>query len=123
MEIQDKEILKWPAKLKAGSHRRNKDKYCLFHRDRGHTITECFDLKEAIEALIQRGQLKEYVGEGGDQSGNLNRTTRSRRECTPMPRREIKTIFCGPAGGDSRRKRKNKAREARVSPKVWEVLP
>ncbi|KAL0398236.1 UNVERIFIED_CONTAM: hypothetical protein Sradi_2166900 [Sesamum radiatum] len=40
------------------------DKYCRFHRDRGHTTEECHHLKNEIEKLIQRGYLRQYVNQG-----------------------------------------------------------
>ena len=61
MEIQDKNIVRWPARMMTASNKRNKNKYCLFHKDHGHTTSDCFDLKEEIETLIQKGYLKEFV--------------------------------------------------------------
>jgi hypothetical protein len=39
----------------------NKTKYCQFHKCHGHTTDDCIHLKDAIELLIQRGQLKQFV--------------------------------------------------------------
>ncbi|KAL0448645.1 UNVERIFIED_CONTAM: hypothetical protein Slati_1420900 [Sesamum latifolium] len=54
-------ISQWPTKMKDNPKRLKSDKYCCFHRDRGHTMKECHHLKNEIEKLIQRGHLKEYV--------------------------------------------------------------
>ena len=54
-------ISQWPTKMKDNPKRLKSDKYCRFHRDRGHTTEECHHLKNEIEKLIQRGHLKEYV--------------------------------------------------------------
>ena len=51
----------YPGKLKGDPNRRSKDKYCRFHRDHGHDITDCYDLKQQIEALIKQGKLQRFI--------------------------------------------------------------
>jgi len=46
MQIKDDLSLKWPKKMKGDPNKRNKNKYCHFHRDHGHNTDECFDLKQ-----------------------------------------------------------------------------
>ncbi|KAL0440607.1 UNVERIFIED_CONTAM: hypothetical protein Slati_2543700 [Sesamum latifolium] len=57
-------VNQWPRKMKDNPKRLKSDKYCRFHRDRGHTAEECYHLKNEIEKLIQCGYLKEYVNQG-----------------------------------------------------------
>ena len=45
MQIKDDPSLKWPDKMKGVPRKRNKSKYCRFHRDHGHYMDECYDLK------------------------------------------------------------------------------
>ena len=45
MQIKDNPSLKWPEKMKRDPNKRNRNKYCRFHRDYGHDTNECFDLK------------------------------------------------------------------------------
>ena len=40
---------------------RNKNKFCLFHRDHGHDTDECYQHKREIENLIQCGYLGKFV--------------------------------------------------------------
>ncbi|KAL5564475.1 hypothetical protein UlMin_027639 [Ulmus minor] len=47
-------------------NRRDNSNYCRYHCDTGHTTEECRTLKDEVERLIQRGQLKEY-GRGANQ--------------------------------------------------------
>ncbi|XP_030929478.1 uncharacterized protein LOC115955491 [Quercus lobata] len=57
MEIRDEPSLKWPRPLHSSPSLRDKRKYCCFHKDHGHYIEDCKDLKEQIEELIQKGKL------------------------------------------------------------------
>ncbi|XP_077242619.1 uncharacterized protein LOC143883152 [Tasmannia lanceolata] len=41
--------------------KRDKSKYCQFHKDHGHDTSECRHLKEEIELLIKREYLQKYV--------------------------------------------------------------
>lgn len=62
MQIKDEPSLKWPEKMKGDPNKRNRNKYCRFHRDHGHDTDECFDLKQQIENLIRQGKLKNFLG-------------------------------------------------------------
>ena len=46
MQIKDDPSLKWPEKMKGDPNKHNRNKYCRFHRDHGHDMDECFDLKQ-----------------------------------------------------------------------------
>ena len=61
MQIKDEEALTYPGKLKGDPNRRSKDKYCHFHRNHGHNTTNCYNLKQQIEALIKQGKLQKFV--------------------------------------------------------------
>ena len=62
MQIKDDPSLKWLEKMKGDPNKRNKNKYCHFHRDHGHNTDECYDLKQQIENLIRQGKLRHFVG-------------------------------------------------------------
>ncbi|OMO71078.1 hypothetical protein CCACVL1_18463 [Corchorus capsularis] len=53
--------MKWPQPLKPQKYgERGRNKRCSFHNDFGHTI-ECYHLKGAIEDLIRRRYLRNFV--------------------------------------------------------------
>ncbi|GFY93431.1 hypothetical protein Acr_08g0018270 [Actinidia rufa] len=60
-DIKHEEFVKWPGKIKTDPQKRNRNKYCEFHRDHGHNTENCFQLKEQIADLIKRGYLRKYV--------------------------------------------------------------
>ncbi|GFY87521.1 hypothetical protein Acr_05g0011600 [Actinidia rufa] len=62
-EIKHEEFVKWPEKIKTDPQKRNRKKYCEFHRDHGHNTEDCFQLKEQIADLIKRGYLRKYVAD------------------------------------------------------------
>ena len=43
---------------------RDKKKYCRFHKDHGHYIEYCRDLKEQIEKLIRKEKLQRFIKKG-----------------------------------------------------------
>ena len=61
MQIKDEGALTFPGKLKGDPIKRYRDKYCRFHCDHGHDTTDCYDLKQQIEALIRQGKLQRFV--------------------------------------------------------------
>ena len=48
--------------MKGDPNKRNKNKYCCFHKDHGHDMDEYYDLKQQIENLIRQGKLRHFVG-------------------------------------------------------------
>ncbi|GAV67522.1 hypothetical protein CFOL_v3_11027 [Cephalotus follicularis] len=58
---QDKVPFQWPEKLRTPAENRNVEKYCRYHRDHGHDIEECRQLKNQIEDLIRKVHLRRYV--------------------------------------------------------------
>ena len=125
MQIQHRNLLVPPAPMKGDPNKRDRSKYCRFHQDFGHDTSNCYQLKGQIEALVQQGQLREFV----------ERVIAERRITPPMVQQQqqqpvppaplaennnpvgelndVRTIFGGPETGDSSRARKSYAREAK----------
>ncbi|XP_043696585.1 uncharacterized protein LOC122647193 [Telopea speciosissima] len=64
-EIKDQVTLHWPTKMIKPTHECNKSKYYRFHQDHGQDTKDCRQLKDEIEALIQRGRLSRFVKKDG----------------------------------------------------------
>ncbi|KAK3042622.1 hypothetical protein RJ639_000874 [Escallonia herrerae] len=108
-EIKDKEILERPEKMRSAPSQRDRNLWCHYHNDHGHTTDKCESLKRAIEALIKRRHLRGYVNRRNE-----------KREATPLAGREevqenagvINTISGRiAAGGSSGQGRKAYVRE------------
>ncbi|XP_012830430.1 PREDICTED: uncharacterized protein LOC105951520 [Erythranthe guttata] len=118
--------------MQPNEKREKSDRYCRFHKDRGHTTEDCAQLKVAIERLIKQGHLGEYI----DKTRNKRRDDLPRRDNNrdqPQRREEgghrrehenndnqptrgvIAFISGGPAGGDSQNARRSLARSARMN--------
>ncbi|KAL5549353.1 hypothetical protein UlMin_004584 [Ulmus minor] len=96
-----------PPTIKTPVNRRDNTKYCRYHRDIGHITEECRVLKDEIERLIQRGQLRNYVR-------NDDQQPRQPAQENQQPEQEgedieVRVIIGGPATGDTNRARKNYA--------------
>ena len=53
MQIKDDSSFKWLENMKGDPSKRNKNKYCRFHKDHRHDTDECYNLKQQIENLIR----------------------------------------------------------------------
>ncbi|XP_019163614.1 PREDICTED: uncharacterized protein LOC109159956 [Ipomoea nil] len=123
------------------SARGDPNKYCRFHRLKGHDIDECIFLKRQSEELIQMGYLGQFIKKPGQahgqKQGNVWRKGRGQTPSTSAPRkrdhdhsseeeekttedsqppkkRAIFLIFVGPKRGDSPTERKRWARSLYV---------
>ncbi|XP_062093723.1 uncharacterized protein LOC133799738 [Humulus lupulus] len=60
-ENKDRPIWREPYKITTPPDRRDKNRYCLFHKDHGHTVAECHNLHNQIQALMRSGWLTQYI--------------------------------------------------------------
>ena len=95
MQIKDDPSLKWPEKMKGDYNKRNKNIYCRFHRDYGHDMDECYDLKQQIENLIRQGKLRHFVG----RDHKDEKLKAKMEESSWPPLGEIKDIIGGTSAG------------------------
>ena len=65
MQIKDEGALTFPGKLKGDPSKRSRDKYYRFYRDHDHDTSDCYDLKQQVEAFIRQGKLQRFIGKEG----------------------------------------------------------
>ncbi|RRT36884.1 hypothetical protein B296_00039962 [Ensete ventricosum] len=80
-QIRKKGLLKAPNPMKTHSERRNKRRYCCFHKEYGHDTEECRNLQNQIGDLIRDMHLGRYVR---DQSSLPD--SRPPRNLSPRPK-------------------------------------
>ena len=102
MQIKDDSSLKWSEKMKGDPNKRNRSKYCRFHRDYGHDTDECFDLKQQVENLIRQGKLKSLLGPDHKDEKLKGKAEESSRS----PLGEIRIIIGGNSTSQSSKSKK-----------------
>ena len=102
MQIKDDPSLKWPEKMKGDPNKRNRSKYCRFHRNHGHDTDECFDLKQQVENLIRQGKLKSFLGRDHKDEKLKGKVEDSSRP----PLGEIRIIIGGNSTGQTSKSKK-----------------
>ncbi|GAA0165507.1 hypothetical protein LIER_20896 [Lithospermum erythrorhizon] len=118
-QVEDKNLLPKPARMRGALGKRDKNRYCEYHREHGHDANKCRILKAEIKKMIKRGYLKEFIGqERGRAQGRIFTPPRE-EESRPRDKRpspllvtgRIDTILGGIAGRwNSRNARKNYSR-------------
>ncbi|XP_050248540.1 uncharacterized protein LOC126695767 [Quercus robur] len=106
MQIKDDTILTWPDKLMEDPNKRSRDKYCHFHQDHGHDTSECYDLKQQIEAFIRQGKLQRLVSKERTDSPK-EQAGRREDECPRPPLGDIRMIVRDTAAFGSSKKGHN----------------
>ncbi|GAA0170108.1 hypothetical protein LIER_24446 [Lithospermum erythrorhizon] len=66
-EIVYTNLLSKPVRMRSAPGRRDKNRYCEYHREHGHDTNEYRILKSEIEKLIKSGYLKEFVDKNSQQ--------------------------------------------------------
>ena len=77
------------------SEKRNRNLYCQYHRDHGHTTEDCRSLWDHLDQLAQEGKLKQLLHHTSGLGGHT--TFQSKREIPPRPPLgTINIIFAAP---------------------------
>ncbi|XP_074336720.1 uncharacterized protein LOC141673891 [Apium graveolens] len=71
MEIEKEKEFKWPNPLRGDLEKREKSRYCRFHKDIGHDTEDYGQLKDEIEYMIQRGKFGRFTK--GEEAGGQKR--------------------------------------------------
>ncbi|KAL2251369.1 UNVERIFIED_CONTAM: hypothetical protein Sindi_2259200 [Sesamum indicum] len=74
MMVENADVLKWPRHTRYTPSKKFSDKYCRFHREKGHNTEECFQLKDEIERLVRQGYFRDRVPQNCRISGEGSRS-------------------------------------------------
>ena len=60
-EIKNESFFSWPTPLGGDSSKRDPNKYCSYHKEKGHMTEKCYSLKQHLEELARAGHLRRYL--------------------------------------------------------------
>ena len=94
-KVKHESFFKWPNKMVGNPEKQNRNLYCQYHRDHGHTTEDCRSLWDHLDQLVREGKLKQLLHYSSGLGGQAN--SRSERE-TPSrpPLGTINVIFAAP---------------------------
>ncbi|KAL0413610.1 UNVERIFIED_CONTAM: Retrovirus-related Pol polyprotein from transposon gypsy [Sesamum radiatum] len=103
MMVEKSNLLQWPQHTRFTPAKKYSNKYCKFHREKGHVTEDCYQLKDEIERSRSPNRFR---GKEEDRRDKVSRENVSVKGV-------INTIAGGPGGGDSRRARNQQERTTR----------
>ena len=81
-KVKNESFFKWPNKMVGNPEKRNRNLYCQYHWDYGHTTEDCRSLWDHLDQLVRKGKLKQLLhhsnGLGGQTNSQSERETPSR---------------------------------------------
>ena len=94
-KVKNESFFKWLNKMVGNPEKRNRNLYCQYHRDYGHTTEDCRSLWDHLDQLVREGKLKQLLHHSSGLGGQAN--SHSERE-TPLgpPLGTINVIFAAP---------------------------
>ena len=68
-KVKNEPFFKWPNKMVGDPMNRNKNLYCHYHQDHGHTTEDCRNLWDHLEQLVRDGRLKHLLHHSNGRGG------------------------------------------------------
>ena len=82
-KVKSEPFFKWPNKMMGNPDKRNRNLYCQYHRDHGHTTKDCRSLWDHLDQLFRKGKLKQLLHHSSSLGGQTD--TRPERENPSRP--------------------------------------
>ncbi|CAL1413156.1 unnamed protein product [Linum trigynum] len=76
--------VRWQGPMRGQPNERNLDRYCNFHRDKGHHTADCYQLKSELQTLSDRGMLNDFIKKT-DERTHRAYVTRETRQAPGVP--------------------------------------
>ena len=94
-KVKNESFFKWPNKMVGNPEKRNRNLYCQYHRDHGHTTEDCRSLWDHLDQLVREGKLKQLLHHSSGLGGQTNSRTERETPSRP-PLGTINVIFAAP---------------------------
>ena len=94
-KVKNEFFFKWPNKMMGNPENRNRNLYCQYHRDHGHTTEDCKSLWDHLDQLVREGKLKQLLHHSSGLDGQTNSRPEGENPLRP-PLGTINVIFAAP---------------------------
>ena len=117
-DIKNEPFFIWHAPLGGDPSRSDPNKYCSYHREKGHMTEKCYTLKQHLEELAKAGHLHRYIGDGQRQHYHEGPTAaRNAKPATKV----IETIHISRPNGQSYDRLRSDLKKAQHLREVFQV--
>ena len=82
-KIKNEHFFKWPNKMVGNPKKRNRNLYCQYHQDHGHTTEDCRSLWDHLDQPVREGKLKQLLHHSSGLRGQAN--SGSQRDISSRP--------------------------------------
>jgi hypothetical protein len=121
-EIYETKLIPDPPPPRFNTMGADKDKWCKYHRIKGHDTYSCIHLCREIERLIQNGKLRGYTQDRRDES--RHKTEDKKEGAQEEKRHTLNTISGGfSRGGESSSSRKKYVRQVMLCQEYEKQVP
>uniref|UniRef100_A0A2N9I6X9 Integrase catalytic domain-containing protein n=1 Tax=Fagus sylvatica TaxID=28930 RepID=A0A2N9I6X9_FAGSY len=117
-DIKNEPFFMWPAPLGGDPTKRDPNKYCSYHREKGHMTEKCFTLKKHLDDLAKAGHLRCYISDGQRQHYHEGPTIVHN---TKPAARIIETIHTSRSNGHSYDRLKSDLKKAQHLREVFQI--
>jgi hypothetical protein len=117
-DIKNEPFFMWPAPLGGDPTKRDPNKYCSYHREKGHMTEKCFTLKKHLDDLAKAGHLRCYINDGQRQHYHEGPTIVHN---TKPAARIIETIHTSRSNGHSYDRLKSDLKKAQHLREVFQI--
>ena len=99
-KIKNEPFFKWSKKMVGNPEKRNRNLYCQYLRDHGHTTEDCRSLWGHLDQLVREGKLKQLLHNSSSLGGRANFGSEREIPSRP-PLGTINVIFAAPGKTES----------------------
>ena len=118
-EIKNESFFSWPTPLGGDSSKRDPNKYCSYHKEKGHMTEKCYSLKQHLEELARAGHLRRYLKDGQKQHYHEGPTVAHN---TKPAARVIEMIHTSQPNGQSHNRLRSNLKKAQHLRGVFQVV-